>query len=96
MWLWFSTTVADDPQMLSCMQWRKHKYTSLQIQNELLKLLAASVLREITTSIQKAKLVSIMADEVTDTLNQEKVDKAIEPHEHFAGIHASKISKLIY
>ena len=84
MWLWFSITVANDPQMLSCMQWRKRKYTSTQIQNELLKRLAASILREIATSIQKAKLVSLMADEVTDASNQEQVDKAIKPHEHFA------------
>lgn len=92
--------VADDPQMVSCMQQRRDKYTSPQIQNELLKIMAVNVLREIATSIQKAKFFSLMADEVTDASNKEQVivcfrtvDETFEPHEHFVGIHAVECIK---
>ena len=38
--------VADDLQLLSCMQQKKGKYTSPQVQNELLKIMDVHVLKE--------------------------------------------------
>ena len=51
---------ADDPQFLTGLQQRSDRYTSPQIQNELIKTM------EIVTFVQDAKFFSLMADEVTD------------------------------
>lgn len=87
--------LADDAQLQSCMERRRDKYTSPQVQNELIKVMAVNVLRNIATSIQKAKFYSVMADEVTDASNKEQVivcfrtvDENFEVHEDFVGIHA--------
>ena len=57
----------DDPSILSFLQRKTDKYTSPQIQNETLKIMALQVLREITDLIQKAQYYTLMADEVTDS-----------------------------
>ena len=85
---------ADDPQLLAGLQHRSDRYTSPQIQNELIKIMAVHVLRAIVTSVQDAKYFSLMADEVTDVSNKEQVvvclrsvDDNLEPSENFVGIH---------
>ena len=47
------------------------KYCSPQIQNEILKVMALHILRNIAKSIQQAKYFTIIADEVTDYSNKE-------------------------
>ena len=47
-----------------------HKYTSPQIQNELHNM-SLHILREIASSLQHARYVAIMVDEVTDSSNKE-------------------------
>ena len=46
----------DDPSILSFLQRKTDKYTSPQIQNELFKIMALQVLREITDLIQKSSV----------------------------------------
>ena len=84
----------DDPSILSFLQRKTDKYTSPQIQNELLKIMALQVLRQITDLIQKAQYYTLMADEVTDISNREQVavcmrwvDNDFQPHEDFIGLH---------
>ena len=62
---------ADNPQILPWLEWKTNKYTSPEIQNELLSLMAMAILREITASIKQAKYCTLMAAEVTDVSNKE-------------------------
>ena len=62
--------------------------------------MAINVLRESAASIQKEKIFSLMADEVTDVLNKEQaivcfhsVDEIFEPLQDFVGIHAVASTK---
>ncbi len=81
-------------RVFSYLQQITDKYTSPQIQNELIKVMALHILRDIATFVQNAKFFSLMADEVTDASNKEQivvsfrsVDENLEPHENFVGIH---------
>ena len=60
-------------QILDWLQKKKGKFTSHDTQNEILKLMALSVLREIAVSLQRTELYTIMADECTDIGNREQV-----------------------
>ena len=78
---------------------KQDKYTSPQIQNELLQTMALSIIRDIASSIRDAKYFTIMADEVTDASNREQVvvcfrwaGSDFEPHEDFVGLH--KVDKV--
>ena len=57
----------------SFLERKTDKYTSPQIQNELLTILALQVLREITDLIHRVQNFTLMADEVTDVSNRERV-----------------------
>ena len=60
-------------QILDWLEKKKGKFTSHDIQNEILKLMALSVLREIAVNLQHTELYTIMADECTDIGNHEQV-----------------------
>ena len=84
----------DNTIILSMLDKKTDKYTSPIIQNEMLKIMGLQVLREIASSIQKAKYFSLMADEVTDVSNREQVaicirwvDIDFQPHEEFIGLY---------
>ena len=69
-------------------------FTSKDIQNEILKLMALKLLNDITRRIQKAKFFTLMADEATDAGNKEQlvivfrwVDENLDVHEDFVGLH---------
>ena len=73
---------------------KKGKYTHTDIQNEYLKIVTLPVLRDISRSIQNGVFYTIMADEVTDSSNQEpfvlclrRVDKDLNPHEELIGLY---------
>ena len=76
----------NDPQFLTGLQLRSDRYTSPQIQNELIKVMAVNVLREIVAFVKDTKYFSIMADEVTDVSNKEQVVVCLRS-ENFVGIH---------
>ena len=61
------------PQLISSMKHKTSKYTSAQIQNEILSIMGSSVVRDIAAKIQSAKYFSIITDEVTDSSNKEQV-----------------------
>ena len=70
--------------------WKTNKYTSPDIQNECLQLMALHILREVSQNIAGSHCFSIMADECTDCSNKEQftinirwVDQALNAHEEF-------------
>ena len=84
----------DDPTMRQHMEKSAEKYTSHDIQNEILDIMALTVTREICSVIRRASYYTIMADEVTDASNREQVavcfrwvDDDFECHEDFVGVY---------
>ena len=66
------------------------KYTSADIQNETLKVMALQILREVDSSLQ---FVTVMMDETTDASNTEQVviclrwvNGKLDAHEEFIGL----------
>ena len=58
------------------MQWlekKKIKYTSHDIQNEIVKLMALYVLRNMSQILQDSPFLTLMMDETTDVSNKEQV-----------------------
>ena len=73
---------------------KTNKYTSPDIQNECLKLMALHILREVSNNIAGSHCFSIMADECTDCSNKEQftinirwVDEHLNEHEKFIGLY---------
>ena len=52
---------------------KTNKYTSRQMQNNMLTVMALEFLTYVAASIQSSPFYSIMADETTDSYNREKV-----------------------
>jgi len=78
------------------LQRKANKYTSLEIQNEMLQIMALKVLREMASSISKSDFFSIMAaaDDCSDVSNEEQLalcfrwtDDDLETHEDFFGLY---------
>lgn len=77
------------------MQWleKKIKYTSHDIQNEIVKLMALYVLRNMSQILQDSPFLTLMMDETTDVSNKEqvvivmrRVSESFEVHEEFLGL----------
>ena len=73
---------------------KTNKYTSHDIQNECVKLMAFHILRQLSKDIQENGWYAIMADECTDVSNIEQfticirwVDKYLESHESFIRLY---------
>ncbi len=72
------------------------KFTSHEIQNELLSIMAQYILRQISRNLQSS-YYAIMADEVTDVSNCEQVaivirwvDDSLMPHEEYIGLYKTE------
>ena len=83
-----------DDVIHSWLQKKTNKYTSHEIQNEILKIMAISVLRNISNVLQRSPFLTIMIDETTDISNKEqvvvvfrRVDEDFEVHEEFIGLY---------
>ena len=63
----------DDARVLDWIKRKNDKYTSPDIQNEMLEILGKTVLRRIVVDVQNALFYAIMVDETTDCSNQEQV-----------------------
>ena len=70
------------------------KYTSPEVQNEFLSIMALQVLRKVMGDIQEAVYFTVMIDEITDQSNREQVvlvlrwvDETLEAHEEFIGLY---------
>lgn len=73
--------------------WRrkKEKYTTTDIQNEMLQVMALKILRDVAAHIRKDGFFSIMVDETTDQSNQvviviRHVDSDLNVQENFIGL----------
>ena len=76
------------------MKKKTNKYTSHNIQNECLQIMALQILREVNQSIRHSLCFSIMADECTDVANKEQftiyirwVSDNLQDHEDFIGLY---------
>ena len=63
----------DDPRLLDWLEKKLNKYTSHDIQNEILKVMSVHILREIATSLQLSSFITIMMDETTDVSNKQQL-----------------------
>ena len=84
----------DDSRITEWLKKKTDKYTSGDIQNEILKLMAMNVLRTVMQSFHTSKFFTILVDETTDSSNREQVviclrwvDDAFEAHEEFIGLY---------
>ena len=83
----------DDSKLAGWMKRKSSKYTSHDIQNEILQVMALRVLRQIASNVQ-ATHFTIMIDETTDTSTTEQVvvvfrwvDSSLQVHEDFVGLY---------
>ena len=74
--------------------WLKRKHTSHQNQNDFLRIMAISVLREVAACLQQSPFITLMMGETTDTSNQEQsiiilrwVSEDFEVNEKFLGVY---------
>ena len=63
----------DDVTINEWLKKKMDKYTSHDIQNELLKIMSHYVLRGIAEQLQSSSFLTVMIDETTDVTNQEQV-----------------------
>ena len=84
----------DNPQIHEWLSRKADKYTSPEIQNEILMLMSHMVLRNIATCIHRVKYFTIMADQCVDILNIEQlvicfryIDETLAVHEEFMGLY---------
>ena len=84
----------DNPMVLEWLKKKTCKYTSAEIQNEILKIMALEVLRQVAVNLQGASFYTIMVDETTDISNDEQVvlclrwvDNTFDVHEEFVGLY---------
>ena len=85
---------ADNPKLAQLLDKKKDKYTSPEIQKEVLKVMAMSLSRSIAETVRSCKFFALMADEVADVSNKERVvawlryvDNDFTAHDEFVGIH---------
>ena len=66
------TQTEDNPQLFKWMEKSQDRFTSPEIQNEILSIMALHILREITSELS-GKWYTIMVDETTDISNTEQM-----------------------
>ena len=83
----------DDSRPSQWIMQKTDKYTSGEMQNEMIKVMALCVLRKISAVLQKCLFLTVMVDETTDVSNTEQVviciryvDEHFEVHEEFVGL----------
>ena len=88
----------ENPEIIEWHRRRDEKYTSPEIQNELLEAMALGMMPQISANIQYATFFTIMADETADLSNQEQLaicigwaDDCFMIHEDFVGMHPLEI-----
>ena len=63
----------DNAMLVDWIKQKADKYTCGYMQNEMVKVMALHILREIAASIQSAPFFTVMVDETTDVSNMEQV-----------------------
>ena len=84
----------DDSRMLEWLKRKNEKYTCFEVQNEMLQIMALSILGDISQNIRNSVYCSIIAGETTDVSNCEQcvlvlrhVDDDLVAHEDFIGLY---------
>ena len=84
----------DNPSILPWLDKKTNKYTSHSIQNEILEVMALTIIREVSQNIRESGCYTIMADECTDISNKEQfticfrwVGADLQDHEDFLGLY---------
>ena len=84
----------DDKSLATWLGRKSDKYTAPDMQNELLQVMAVSILRKLAALFHNTEFLTIMVDETTDIANKEQmvlcfrwVDESLEPHESFVGLY---------
>ena len=62
----------DDPKLPHWMKRKSKKFTSAEMQNIMLEIMALKVLRDTASSLQNAAYFTIIIDETVDSSNQEQ------------------------
>lgn len=62
----------DDSMMIDWLKQKANKYASHQNQNDILKIMAMHILREVATCLQQSPFITLMTDETTDISNSEQ------------------------
>ena len=82
----------DRPELVAWLNKTSDKYTSHDVQNELIAIFASKVVQDLVSDIHKATFFSIICDEYTDRSNKKQlticirwVDEHLVPHEDFLG-----------
>ena len=90
----FLLQAESDPRILEWLKRKSNRYTSPDIQNEILLLMSNQLLREINADVHRATFYTIMVDETTDCSNREQavlvlryVDDKLYVHEEFIGLY---------
>ena len=80
--------------MINWLKPKANKYTSHQNQNDILKIMAMHILREVATCLQQSPFITLMTDETTDISNSEQstiifrwVSEDFEVNEEFLGVY---------
>lgn len=76
------TSVFHSLQSQQWLQKKRERYISHEVQNELIKLMALSVLRKIAGDLQATEFISVMIDECTDVQNKEQVILSLASYMH--------------
>lgn len=84
----------EDPSINEWLAQKANKYTSHEIQDEMVKIMAHHILRKISVNLQSSPFLTIMADETTDSSNSEQVTIVLrwvtedfQVHEEFIGLY---------
>ena len=84
----------DFAPMTKFLERKQLKYTSHEVHNEFLSIMALQVLRQVAASLQSAVFYALMVDEMTDKANEEQVvlvfrwvDNDLVAHEEFVGLY---------
>ena len=83
-----------DPLLAEWLKRKENVYTSSTIQNEMIKLMGLSILRDIASTLQSTPFLTVMVDETTDASNNEQVTvflrwvtDSLQVHEEFLGLY---------
>ena len=75
-------------------QRKKDKYTSPEIQNEILSIMSDQIIRSLAAEIRHSHFFVLLADETTDVSNRQqlvvcirRIDDGLQAHEHFIGLY---------
>ena len=91
--------VEENNNLSQWLQKKANRYTSSEIQNDVIKIMANKILRDVSSMLQTSSFLTVMIDETTDISNQEQVtvvmrriDENFVASEEFLGLYT--VSKI--